>query len=43
VYSETTGSEWRREDRIFSGEGKMKGRFPGPWDEVPTQDRMARR
>lgn len=26
-------SEWYRNDKIFSGEGRPRGLFPGPWDE----------
>ncbi len=31
VYDELPRSEWHREDHMFSGEGRMKGRFPDPW------------
>ncbi len=34
VYYEVPRSEWHRQDHIFSGEGRRKGRFPGPWDEL---------
>jgi catechol 2,3-dioxygenase len=25
--------QWARQDKVFSGEGRSKGLFPGPWDE----------
>ena len=34
VYYEVPRSEWHRQDHILSGEGRRKGRFPGPWDEL---------
>ena len=34
VYYEVPRSEWHRQDHIFSGEGRRKGQFPGPWDEI---------
>ncbi len=34
VYYEVPRTEWHRQDHIFSGEGRRKGRFPGPWDEL---------
>ncbi len=43
VYYELPRAEWHREDHIFSGEGRMKGRFPGPWDELVAPDRLAPR
>ena len=26
-------NQWARQDKVFSGEGRAKGLFPGPWDE----------
>ena len=25
--------QWPNQDKVFSGEGRLKGCFPGPWDE----------
>ena len=37
VSYELPRSEWYRYDHIFSGEGRPRGLFPGPWDEhVPA-------
>jgi catechol 2,3-dioxygenase len=33
VSYELPRSEWYRHDHIFSGEGRPRGLFPGPWDE----------
>ena len=33
VSYELPRNEWPRTDKVFSGEGRLKGRFPGPWDE----------
>jgi catechol-2,3-dioxygenase len=41
VYYETPRKEWNRQDHIFSGEGRQKGKFPGPWDEVAALDQIA--
>ena len=41
VYYETPRSEWNRQDHIFSGEGRQKGKFPGPWDEITAPDQIA--
>ena len=43
VYYEVPRSEWHRQDHIFSGEGRRKGRFPGPWDELTASDPPASR
>jgi catechol 2,3-dioxygenase len=34
VYYESPRSEWHRQEGIFMGEGRPRGRFPGPWDEL---------
>ncbi len=39
VYYEAPRSEWHRQDNLFQGEGRPKGWFPGPWDEVLAQQR----
>jgi catechol 2,3-dioxygenase len=41
IYYEIPRSEWNRQDHIFSGKGRRKGQFPGPWDEMATPDRLA--
>jgi len=33
VSYELPRSEWYSQEKIFSGEGRPKGLFPGPWDE----------
>jgi len=33
VSYELPRNQWPREDRVFSGEGRLQGRFPGPWEE----------
>jgi catechol 2,3-dioxygenase len=33
VSYELPRSAWHRHDKVFSGEGKPCGLFPGPWDE----------
>ena len=33
VSYELPRNQWPREDKVFSGEDRLKGRFPGPWDE----------
>jgi catechol 2,3-dioxygenase len=33
VSYELPRSEWNRDEKIFSGEGRARGLFPGPWDE----------
>ena len=33
VSYELPRSQWPRHDHIFSGEGRLRGYFPGPWDE----------
>ena len=33
VSYELPRSEWNRHEAIFSGEGRSRGLFPGPWDE----------
>jgi catechol-2,3-dioxygenase len=33
VSYELPRSEWARHDQVFSGEGRQRGLFPGPWDE----------
>ncbi len=38
VSYELPRSEWNRHEAIFSGEGRLKGLFPGPWDEHLTAD-----
>jgi catechol 2,3-dioxygenase len=34
-------SEWPRHEAVFSGEGRQKGLFPGPWDEYLPQQAAA--
>jgi catechol 2,3-dioxygenase len=34
VYYESPRNEWHRQEGIFMGEGRPRGRFPGPWDEM---------
>jgi catechol 2,3-dioxygenase len=33
VSYELPRNQWSRQDKVFSGEGRSKGLFPGPWDE----------
>jgi len=33
VSYELPRNQWARQDKVFSGEGRSKGLFPGPWDE----------
>ena len=33
VAYELPRGEWNRHEAIFSGEGRLQGLFPGPWDE----------
>lgn len=33
VSYELPRNQWPRQDHVFSGEGRLKGLFPGPWDE----------
>jgi catechol 2,3-dioxygenase len=33
VSYELPRNQWARHDKVFSGEGRSKGLFPGPWDE----------
>ena len=43
VSYELPRSEWPRDTEIFSGEGRQRGLFPGPWDEhVPAPPITAR-
>jgi len=32
VSYELPRNQWARQDKVFSGEGRSKGLFPGPWD-----------
>ncbi len=41
VYYETPREKWHRQDGIFMGEGRPKGQFPGPWDEVIARQEAA--
>ena len=34
VYYELPRSQWHRQENIFLGGEKFKGKFPGPWDEM---------
>ena len=34
VSYELPRNQWARHDKVFSGEGRSKGLFPGPWDEA---------
>lgn len=43
VYYETPRSEWHSQEYIFSGKGRRKGQFPGPWDELIAADQVAAR
>ena len=42
VSYELPRSEWPRHEKLFSGEGVGKGRFPGPWDERLAEQVAAR-
>lgn len=33
VSYELPRSQWPRQEAVFSGEGRMRGHFPGPWDD----------
>ena len=33
VSYELPRNQWPREDKVFSSEDRLKGHFPGPWDE----------
>jgi catechol 2,3-dioxygenase len=35
--------EWPRQDHVFSGEGRFRGRFPGPWDEQLAEQQLVTR
>jgi catechol 2,3-dioxygenase len=35
--------EWPRQDHVFSGEGRPRGRFPGPWDEHLAERQLVTR
>jgi catechol 2,3-dioxygenase len=35
--------EWPRQDHVFSGEGRPRGRFPGPWDEHAAERQLVAR
>jgi catechol 2,3-dioxygenase len=41
VTYELPRSEWPRQDLVFSGEGKKRGLFPGPWDELRVEGTSA--
>src|SRR6266849_812764 len=43
VSYELPRNQWARHDKVFSGEGRSKGLFPGPWDkELAPQMAAAR-
>jgi len=43
VSYELPRSEWSQHERVFSGEKKQRGLFPGPWDEhLAAQQAVAR-
>ena len=33
VSYELPRNQWPRQDKVFSGEGRLQGHFPGPWEE----------
>ena len=33
VSYELPRNQWPNHDHVFSGEGRLRGQFPGPWDE----------
>jgi catechol 2,3-dioxygenase len=35
--------EWPRQDHVFSGEGRPRGRFSGPWDEHLAERQLVTR
>lgn len=41
VSYELPRNQWPRQDHVFSGEGRLKGFFPGPWDEHLTPQPVA--
>jgi catechol 2,3-dioxygenase len=43
VSYELPRNQWARQDKVFSGEGRSKGLFPGPWDEHPAPQMAAAR
>ena len=43
MYYESSRSDWPRQDKIFTGEGTTRGRFPGPWDEYLAEQKAASR
>jgi catechol 2,3-dioxygenase len=42
VSYELPRDQWPRQDHVFS-EGRMHGRFPGPWDEHLAEQQLATR
>lgn len=42
VYYELPREQWPRLDHVFSGEGRKRGLFPGPWDELVDASRTSR-
>jgi catechol 2,3-dioxygenase len=43
VSYELPRSEWNRQENVFMAEGRMSGKFPGPWDqEMAAQQAVAR-
>jgi catechol 2,3-dioxygenase len=43
VSYELPRSQWPREDHIFSAEDRLRGRFPGPWDEYLVEQQTVAR
>ncbi|MBI3326921.1 MAG: hypothetical protein HYZ81_09500 [Nitrospinae bacterium] len=43
VSYELPRSHWLRQEAIFSGEERLRGRFPGPWDEHLAEQELALR
>lgn len=41
VSYELPRSQWPRQEKIFMGEGRERGRFPGPWDEYLIEQTAA--
>jgi catechol 2,3-dioxygenase len=43
VSYELPREQWPRRDHVFSGEDRMRGRFPGPWDEHLAEQQLVAR
>ena len=42
VSYELPRSEWNRQENVFMGEGRLQGKFPGPWSEELAGQTAAR-